>query len=148
MRGFSPLPTPIAYIAFNRPEHTRKTIQVVREQRPSQLFIIADGPRPGHPTDVDRCAEVRTIMDQVDWPCEVQHNYAEVNLGLKCRVSSGLDWVFSQVDRAIVLEDDCVPHPDFFFCDGLLERYADDDRVSVIAGNNFQHGRRRGDGSY
>jgi len=70
-------------------------------------------------------------------------------MGLKRNVSAGLDWVFSQVERAIVLEDDCVAHPDFFlFCDELLERYADDHRVSVITGNNFQNGQKRGDASY
>ncbi|OOC47844.1 hemolytic protein HlpA-like protein [Thioalkalivibrio versutus] len=141
--------SPVAYIAFNRPQHTEKTFAVLREQRPSQLFIIADGPRPGHPTDAERCAAVREIVEQVDWPCEVHRHYADSNMGLKQRVSSGLDWVFSQVERAIVLEDDCVAHPDFFrFCDALLDKYADDDRVSVITGNNFQNGHWRGDGSY
>jgi hypothetical protein len=57
--------------------------------------------------------------------------------------------MFSKVERAIVLEDDCLAHPDFFrFCSELLERYADDERVSVITGNNFQKGLRRGDASY
>lgn len=141
--------TPVVYIVFNRPRHTEKTFAVLREQRPSQLFIVADGPRPGHPTDVERCKAVRDIVAQVSWPCEVHRNYADINLGLKCRVSSGLDWVFEHVERAIVLEDDCVAHPDFFsFCDQLLDRYAEDERVSVITGNNFQNGRKRGDASY
>ncbi len=141
--------TPIAYIVFNRPQHTAQTFAVLREQCPSQLFIIADGPRPGHPTDAERCAAVRAIVEQIDWPCEVHRNYAESNLGLKRRVSSGLDWVFGQVERAIVLEDDCVAHPDFFsFCDALLERYAEDERVAVVTGNNFQNGHRRGEASY
>ncbi len=141
--------TPIAYIIFNRPQHTTQTFAAIRAQKPSQLFIIADGPRPDHPTDADRCKAVRAIVEQIDWPCEVHRNYADANLGLKRRVSSGLDWVFSQVERAIVLEDDCLPHPDFFrFCDELLERYADDDRVAVITGNNFQDGQKRGDASY
>jgi hypothetical protein len=141
--------TPIAYIIFNRPQHTEKTFAVLQEQKPTHLFIIADGPRPGHPTDAQRCEAVRKIVEQVDWPCEVHRNYAESNLGLKKRVSSGLDWVFSQVERAIVLEDDCLAHPDFFrFCDALLDRYADDERVSVVTGNNFQDGRKWGDASY
>jgi hypothetical protein len=141
--------TPIAYIVFNRPQHTERTFAVLREQRPSQLFVIADGPRLGHPEDGERCAAVRAIVEQVDWPCEVQRNYAESNLGLKRRVSSGLDWVFEQVERAIVLEDDCVAHPDFFlFCDALLEHYSEDERVAVVTGNNFQNGRRRGHASY
>lgn len=141
--------TPIAYIVFNRPSHTEQTFEVLRQQRPSQLFIIADGPRGDHPTDAESCVAVRALVEQVDWPCEVHRNYAESNLGLKRRVSSGLDWVFGHVERAIVLEDDCVAHPDFFrFCDTLLERYADDERVAVVTGNNFQDGRQRGDASY
>lgn len=140
---------PIAYIVFNRPRITAQTFAVLRGQRPSQLFIIADGPRLGHPTDVERCAEVRAIVEQVDWPCEVQYNFAESNLGCKRRVSTGLDWVFGQVEHAIVLEDDCLPHPEFFtFCETLLERYAEDERISVITGNNFQDGQQRGDASY
>lgn len=141
--------TPIAYIIFNRPHHTARTFEVLRAQRPAALFIIADGPRPAYPTDKELCAEVRAIVERVDWPCRVHRHYAETNFGLKRRVSSGLDWVFGQVDRVIVLEDDCVPHPDFFtFCDALLELYADDERVWVVTGNNFQDGRRRGDAAY
>lgn len=141
--------TPVALLVFNRPHYTAEMFAAVRAQRPARLFVIADGPRPGYPTDVERCAEVRAIVEQVDWPCEISRNYAEANWGLKRRVSSGLDWVFGQVERAIVLEDDCIAGPDFFgFCDELLERYADDDRVWVITGDNFQNGRRRGRAAY
>lgn len=143
------LSSPIAYIIFNRPRHTRETFAAIRAQRPSKLFIIADGPRPNHPTDEERCREVRKVVDYIDWPCEVHRNYADQNLGLKRRVSSGLEWVFGQVERAIVLEDDCLPHPDFFtFCQSLLERYEKDERVWVITGNNFQDGQKRGDAAY
>lgn len=141
--------TPIAYIIFNRPRHTRETFEIIRAQKPSQLLIIADGPRPGHPTDRERCEETRAIVENIDWPCEVQRNYAAENMGCKMRVSSGLDWVFEQVERAIVLEDDCLPNEDFFsFCDQLLERYVNDERVWVVTGNNFQQGKRRGDAAY
>ncbi|WP_295388953.1 glycosyltransferase family 2 protein [uncultured Thiodictyon sp.] len=140
---------PIAYIVFNRPRQTARTFATLRAQRPAELFIIADGPRRGHPTDAERCAEARAIVEQVDWPCAIHRNYSEINLGCKKRVSSGLDWVFGQVERAIVLEDDCLPHADFFtFCSTLLEHYADDQRVWVITGANFQNGQRRGDRAY
>ncbi len=141
--------SPIAYIVFNRPKHTEKTFAVLRKQMPSQLFIIADGPRSGHSTDAERCAAVREIVEDIDWPCVVYRNYADTNLGLKQRVSSGLDWVFKHVDRAIVLEDDCLANPDFFhFCENLLEHYQYDERVVVITGNNFQNGRKHGNASY
>jgi len=139
----------IAYIIFNRPRHTIETFAAIRRARPTKLFIIADGPRVGHPTDVERCKAVRDIVENIDWPCEVHRNYADQNLGLKRRVSSGLDWVFAEVDRAIILEDDCLPHPDFFtFCSDLLERYQNDDRVSVVTGNNYQNGKKRGAEAY
>lgn len=144
-----PLTTPVAFIVFNRPEHTAKSFARIRAQRPTNLFLVADGPRPGHPTDSERCQRVREIVAEVDWRCTVHRNYAETNMGCKMRVSSGLDWLFSQVDRAIVLEDDCIPNDDFFtFCADLLDRYRDDDRVAVITGDNFQDGIRRGDAAY
>lgn len=141
--------TPIAYFVFNRPVHTSESFAAIRAQRPSQLLIVADGPRAGHPTDESRCEAVRSILAKIDWPCDVKRNYADKNMGCKARVSSGLDWVFDQVDQAIILEDDCIPHPDFFgYCEALLEKYCADDRVWVITGNNFQDGKNRGDGSY
>lgn len=66
--------TPVADIVFNRPGHTEQTFGVLRAQRVPTLFIIADGPRPGHPTDAERCAVVRAIVEQVDWPCEVHRH--------------------------------------------------------------------------
>jgi hypothetical protein len=143
------LSTPIAYVIFNRPKHTRETFASIREQRPAKLFIIADGPRPEHPTDIDRCREVREIVAHVDWPCEVHRNYSDTNLGCKMRPKTGIDWVFQHVDCAIILEDDCLPHNDFYgYCEALLERYKDEQKVMVITGNNFQAGKRRGAATY
>jgi len=141
--------SPIAYFVFNRPRHTRKTFAVIRGQMPSQLFIIADGPREKYPEDIERCRKVREIVETIDWPCKVHRNYSDTNLGCKRRVSSGLDWVFSQVDRAIILEDDCFASAEFFsFCDTLLEFYKDNDKVWVVSGNSLQPEHQRGDGSY
>ena len=143
------LDTPIAFLVFNRPRHTQKTFNSIRAQQPRHLLIVADGPRQDHPTDTQNCALVREIVSQVDWPCEVEHNFSEVNLGCKKRVISGLNWVFSRVEQAIILEDDCLPNADFYsFCSHLLKRYANDPRVMTIAGCNFQDGIHRGESSY
>jgi hypothetical protein len=59
-------------------------------------------------------------------------------MGCGHRPASGLRWAFDEVEEAIILEDDCVPHPTFFpFCEELLERYRDDERVMHISGNQF-----------
>jgi hypothetical protein len=77
-------------------------------------------------------------VEKVDWKCDVLKNYSEVNLGCGTRPATGISWVFEHVDEAIILEDDCVPHPTFFrFCEDLLEKYRDDKRVMLISGNNY-----------
>jgi hypothetical protein len=131
------LSTPVAFIIFNRPDTTTRVFEVIRQAKPPQLLVIADGPRPNHPEDVEKCAAARAIIEQVDWDCEVLRDFAESNMGCKQRVSSGLDWVFGTVQEAIILEDDCLPHPTFFqFCEELLKHYRDDTRVMAINGTN------------
>jgi hypothetical protein len=121
----------------------------IRKVQPSKLLVIADGPRQDKEGESVLCALTRSILDSVDWPCEVIKNYSDVNIGCNKRVSSGLDWVFDQVEEAIILEDDCLPDPTFFrFCDELLEKYRYDERLMVISGDNFQIGRRRTSESY
>jgi hypothetical protein len=143
------LQTPVALLVFNRPETTERVFEEVRRARPPTLLVVADGPRAEHPGEDERCGAARAITERVDWPCEVLRSYSEVNLGCRDRISSGLDWIFDSVERAIVLEDDCLPHPTFFrFCEELLQRYADEERVMHISGDNFQFGRQVGDASY
>jgi tetratricopeptide (TPR) repeat protein len=143
------LKTPICLIIFKRPDTTEKVFEAIRQAKPPKLLVIADGPRTNRPGEAEKCAAARAIINRVDWDCEVLTNYSDTNLGCRHRVSSGLDWVFDLVEEAIILEDDCLPHPTFFqFCEELLERYRHDEQVMVIAGNNFQFGRNRTEYSY
>lgn len=132
------MPTPVAFIIFNRPDKARRIFESIRAYRPARLLVIADGPRPDRPGEDERCRETRAIIDQVDWPCAVDHCFSETNLGCKRRLASGLDWVFQQTEEAIILEDDCLPHPSFFpYCDALLERYRHDASVGLISGDQY-----------
>lgn len=136
------LSTPVAIVVFNRPQATQRVFRTVAEAKPRKLLIVADGPRG--PADRDLCEETRRIVERIDWDCELLRNYSDVNLGCGRRVSSGFSWVFSQVEEAILLEDDTLPHPSFFrYCDELLSRYRHDERVMHVSGNNFQFGRKR-----
>lgn len=106
--------TPVVLVIFNRPDTTEKVFEAIRQAKPAQLLAIADGARSDRPNEAEKCAEARAIIERVDWDCQVLTNFSELNLGCKLRVSSGLDWVFSLVEEAIILEDDCLPHPSFF----------------------------------
>lgn len=60
--------------------------------------------------------------------------FAEKNLGCGAGPMSAISWFFSKVKEGIVMEDDCLPHPDFFqYCSELLERYRNDERVMYIS---------------
>ena len=132
------LETPVVFVLFRRPDRTRRLFEAIRGARPKRLFLIADGPRSGNAEERLGCDQAREVVEDVDWPCEVTRDFAAENVGLKQRLPSGLDRVFSEVDRAIVLEDDCLPHETFFrFCDELLERYVDEERVMHVAGSQL-----------
>lgn len=129
---------PVAFFIFNRPQLTAKVFEGIRQAKPNKLFIIADGPRSARPDDRDKCAATRAVVEQIDWDCEVFRNYSEVNLGCGRRVSTGISWVFEQVEEAIILEDDCLPHPTFFpFCEQLLEKYRNEPKIMSISGTNW-----------
>jgi hypothetical protein len=134
---------------FNRPGPTRAVFERIAAIRPRRLFIIADGPRPDRPDDALNCEASRSVIDRVDWDCDLQTDLAEHNVGCDRFIASRLDCIFSQVERLIILEDDCVPDLSFFrFCAELLERYEDNPRVRTISGNNFLLGKRRSRWSY
>jgi hypothetical protein len=133
------LVTPVAFIIFNRHETAKRVFEKIRQAKPQKLLVIADGPRPGNINDEKNCKITREIINNVDWDCEVIKNFSDINLGCKGRVSSGLDWAFNKVERAIILEDDCLPHESFFpFCQELLEKYKDDERIMNVSGINLQ----------
>lgn len=141
--------TPVVLIIFKRPDTTQRVFDAIRQAQPKQLFVIADGPRPERLGEDEQCAKTRSLVEQIDWDCKLYTNYSDTNLGCATRVTSGLNWVFEHVDRAIILEDDCLPHPTFFaFCEDILETYKNDSRVFSVTGQNVQFGQKRGAYSY
>jgi hypothetical protein len=140
---------PVVMIVFNRPSTTSRVFEVIEEIRPSKFLVIADGARDDRAADIAHCAQVREIVSRVDWPCDVYTNFSDVNLGCQERVISGLDWVFTLVEEAIILEDDCLPDASFFpFCRELLRRYRGDARVAAISGSNLLEAQSQGSDSY
>jgi len=145
----SPLTTPVLFLIFNRPDTTQKVFNAIRQAKPKQLFIAADGPRPDKEGEIEKCQKARQIATSVDWDCEVKTLFRDKNLGCKIAVSSAIDWFFENVEEGIILEDDCLPSQSFFwFCQELLKYYRDDTRIMHISGDNFQFGKTRGEGSY
>jgi len=129
--------TPVAFIVFNRPDLTARTFERIRAVQPSRLYVGADGSRSDVEDEQQRCEEVRRIATDVDWDCEVKTLFRDTNFGCRLAVSTTLDWVFTECEEAIIVEDDCLPSRSFFtFCEVLLERYRNDTRIMHVAGYN------------
>lgn len=126
---------PVVLIFFRR-RCVLEVLHRIRDYAPEQLFLIADGGRT--PEEHAQCQAVRQMVEAaIDWPCRVERLYSDKNLGCRGNIPGGITWAFSQVDRAVILEDDTVPNPDFFlFCEEMLERYAGDARVMTASGAN------------
>lgn len=135
----APLQTAVLFLVFNRPDTTAQVFEAIRQAKPPRLYVAADGPREGREGEADRVAKVREIATAVDWPCEVKTLFREKNLGCKYAVSGAITWFFEQEEQGIILEDDCLPSQSFFwFCEELLNRYKDDERIFIISGYNKQ----------
>jgi hypothetical protein len=144
----SNLHTPLLFVVFNRLETTKKVFQAIKKVKPAFFYIAADGARS---IDEDnKCQEVRNyILNNIDWECEVKTLFREKNLGCRTAVSSAIDWFFENVEEGIILEDDCLPNPDFFrFCQELLEYYRNNTKIMHIGGCNFQPSNKTFKASY
>ncbi|MCX6159375.1 MAG: nucleotide-diphospho-sugar transferase [Ignavibacteriota bacterium] len=140
---------PILFLIFNRPDTTEKVFEKIREIKPKYFYVSADGARENKPGEYEKCELAKSVLKKVDWECEVNVNFSEINLGCKEGVTKGINWFFENTEYGIILEDDCLPDISFFnFCKVMLERYKDDKRVMHIGGVNFQDTNKRGNKSY
>ncbi len=130
--------TPILFIVFNRPDTTQQVFNVIKRIKPKYLFVAADGPRPDVPADIEKCKRTRLIVEQVDWDCEIKTLFRDQNKGCGRGPAEAITWFFEYVDEGIILEDDCVPHIEFFkFIPLMLEKYRNESRIFLIIGTNF-----------
>ncbi len=127
---------PVKINIWIRRECQRKQFEVIKQARPSILFVTSDGGRNEK--------EWETILlnrkmyeEEIDWDCTVYYQYADENLGLYTMSRKRLELIWGIVDRCIFLEDDIIPSISFFsYCAELLEKYKDDTRIETICGMN------------
>lgn len=131
---------PIVLITFNRPHCVEKQLEQLRKMGINKLFFVSDGPRINVEGERALVEKTRALIDTIDWECEVIKIFATENMGVDARVISALNLVFGQAEQAIILEDDCLPCSSFFkYCDELLERYQDEEKIMYISGSKWIH---------
>lgn len=132
------LKTPVLFMVFNRLDPTKQAFEVIRQAQPPRLYVAADGPIESRDGEAEKVQAVREhVMKNIDWDCEIKTLFREKNLGCKYAVSSAITWFFKNEEMGIILEDDCLPSQSFFwFCEELLVKYKDDERIGQICGFN------------
>lgn len=131
--------TPILLITFNRPQHTRRVFEEIKKHHPQHLYVFQDGVRISNESDISKCAEVRSIFEEaMDWDCELKTFYSDINMGCGRGPAAAITWFFDNVEQGIIMEDDCLPHPDFFgYCDELLNKYTTEPEVMVVGATTY-----------
>jgi hypothetical protein len=141
---------PVLLVAWRRPTLTAEVVAALRINRPSVLYVALDGPRPHAPGDRALIARTRRVIEGgIDWDCDVSWRQRSANSGSGAAVTDAVDWFFDAVPAGVVLEDDCVPHPDLIpFASAVLHRYRHDDRVMSVSAENPCDVRPTGGASY
>lgn len=119
---------------YHRSYHTKQVLTGLKQNSvlPRKLLVFQDGLREGD----DECEwkKVSGLIHDIDW-CDREIIISETNKGLAESIVSGINYAFENYDAVIVLEDDCVPMPNFMkFMEQCFEKYQDDARVYSISG--------------
>jgi len=129
-------PAPIVLFVYNRPRHTRQTIEALRKNElagESDLFIFSDAPK--NEEMEEKVKEVREYIKNIDGFKKVTVIEREENRGLAKSIIEGVTKIVKEHGRVIVLEDDIVTSPYFLrFMNDALEFYKGQERVMHISG--------------
>ncbi|TQK18635.1 glycosyl transferase family 2 [Microbacterium sp. SLBN-154] len=132
--------TPVILVGFRRGNELRQTLEATISHHSGPIYVFLDHPRDNVASDVAACEEVGTMVSEY----AAEHARVVVrrppqNLGVARAMPAAIDWALADgFDRFILLEEDCLPSPDFFrFMVENLERYKDDPRVAMVSGNQF-----------
>lgn len=125
---------PIVLFVYNRPEHTRKTIEALRANRlasDSRLFIFSDGAK--NEAAKPQVQQVREYIRSIDGFASIEIIEREENWGLARSVIAGVTQIVNDYGKIIVLEDDLVTSPYFLdYMNEGLELYKDEPEVASV----------------
>lgn len=127
---------PIILFVYNRPEHTKKTIETLIQNhfaRESDLYIYSDGYK--NDNDKSKVENVRAIIKNIKGFKSVSIIERTRNLGLANSIITGVTEIVNKFGKVIVLEDDLVTGPYFLqYMNEALELYKDNENVISIHG--------------
>ena len=129
---------PVVLFTFKRVDTLERIFPVLKSANVTKLYIFSDGGR----NEEEKALVNKTreqILKMIDWDCEVIKEFADNNQGVFNQIGMGAKKVFEKEEKAIFLEDDNLPEPTFFrYCEEMLNKYQDDERILWICGTNYE----------
>ncbi len=131
--------SPIALFVYNRPDHTRLTIEALQKNTlatQSEFVIFSDAAK----SDAQKKAveQVRDYVRKITGFKSITIIEQEENKGLANSIIDGVSAICEQHGKVIVLEDDLETSPYFLdYMNKALLRYKNDTKVMQISGHMF-----------
>lgn len=129
---------PIVLFTYNRPWHTRQTIEALQKNifaQQSDLFIYSDGANFMKKYHSDLVKEVREYIATINSFKSVTIIERNENFGVARSIISGITEIIDRFGKIIVLEDDIVTSPFFLkFMNEALNLYEYENNVISIHG--------------
>ncbi len=130
---------PIVLFTYNRPDHTRRSLEALRNNHLSNrsvLYIFSDGYRGE--ADKGEVMKVRELIRAVEGFAEVHIEERAGNTGLSRNIIEGVTQIINEHGKVIVLEDDLITSPIFLpFMNEALERYQQEEKIAHVHGFCF-----------
>jgi len=129
---------PIVLFVYNRPEHTRKTLEALQRNdfaSESVLYIYADGAKENAADrQIQAITATRAVIKEQKWCGEVHIIESVHNKGLAASITKGVTHVVKRHGTVIVLEDDIITSMYFLrYMNDALDYYKEEDRVMHVS---------------
>jgi GT2 family glycosyltransferase len=125
---------PIALFVYNRPIHTYKTLQFLKQNTlapHSMIFIFSDGPK--NQADLAPVNQIRDLIKDTSGFKSVTIIERDSNFGLANSIIDGVAMLTTTYDKVIVFEDDLISSPyTLQYFNDALSRYQSEEKVMHI----------------
>lgn len=133
---------PIALFVYNRPDHTRQTLQALVRNKlaeQSKLYIFADGlKKAATESQTEAWQEVQKLIRSEKWCLEVEIIEATENKGLALSITDGVGKLLDRYGKVIVLEDDLITSIGFLeYMNKALDLYQNSSKVFAVSGYTY-----------
>lgn len=130
----------VLVVGYQRPNEVRQILSKVSKAGIKSVYLSIDAPKVSSSEALTRSKELRMIVEEFSEKFETfTSRFLPINVGCSANILSACDWAFSQEDKLIILEDDCIPSDDFFpYVDFAFKKMIEDPEVLLICGTQFQ----------